>query len=399
MTHDAPRFLADGEIAATRVGKRLQLERAARRARSASRWLVAAGALTIVSGLAVYGSQMASIRAAGIVPAERYLLEDGTTLRGDELLRAAVFATRFRLACNAALAVAFAGLGLWTRRSAIVPPIIALLLWVTVSVLDAVLAPETILQGWLFKILFVAVLVAAAKAGLQARQIAGELVRAHVPHGPAAGWRAEWRNLRAIIVFYVAVAGGIIAVALAVPNAAAAEMVSTAIVAIAACALAAGQREILRPALLLRPSTPFWCLLSFAGGLATYRLISFLVRFLDTSMRAGGDDALGPWRPYAHGLALALLFGAVFPAVFEELAFRGVIQPRLQRYTGPAGAVAGAALMFGSLHMNLGSFAHLTILGLALGLLRLWSGSLWPPMVLHLSHNLWGVWSDRFGAG
>jgi membrane protease YdiL (CAAX protease family) len=68
-------------------------------------------------------------------------------------------------------------------------------------------------------------------------------------------------------------------------------------------------------------------------------------------------------------------------ALGEELLFRGAMQPLM--------GLVPTALVFGLLHAT--SAAHVMLaglLGFVLGWLFQWSGSLWPPIVAHLSIDL-----------
>lgn len=72
---------------------------------------------------------------------------------------------------------------------------------------------------------------------------------------------------------------------------------------------------------------------------------------------------------------------SLLAALGEEPLFRGVIQPL-------AGLVP-TAVLFGLLHAT--SVAHIVLaflLGLGLGWLYQWSGSLWPPILAHLMIDL-----------
>ncbi|NQT11773.1 MAG: CPBP family intramembrane metalloprotease, partial [Planctomycetes bacterium] len=60
----------------------------------------------------------------------------------------------------------------------------------------------------------------------------------------------------------------------------------------------------------------------------------------------------------------------------------------LQGTLGPRDALIVSALMFMVLHVAVLSFPHLLLMGLVLGYLRMKSGSLYPCMVLHFTHNL-----------
>ncbi len=72
---------------------------------------------------------------------------------------------------------------------------------------------------------------------------------------------------------------------------------------------------------------------------------------------------------------------ALLAAVGEEPLFRGALQPWI--------GLVPTAVLFGLLHAT--SIAHMILaglLGLLLGWLYQWSGSLWPPVAAHLVIDL-----------
>lgn len=90
-------------------------------------------------------------------------------------------------------------------------------------------------------------------------------------------------------------------------------------------------------------------------------------------------------------ISAALLTGITLIAVTpvcEELFFRGFLTRAWQEVMGSRGLLVGPALLFALAHMNPWQFPQLMALGLLLGALRLWSGSLGPPILLHLGVNL-----------
>jgi membrane protease YdiL (CAAX protease family) len=115
-----------------------------------------------------------------------------------------------------------------------------------------------------------------------------------------------------------------------------------------------------------------------AGYLEAFR------RLHDTLRPAGPGDAL-----------LSVLAIAIGPAICEELLFRGALLPSLARTLGPAGGVAAAAALFGIIHVDFTSGAipslyrvpFAAVIGVALGALRLASGSIVTPMVAHAIVN------------
>jgi membrane protease YdiL (CAAX protease family) len=81
---------------------------------------------------------------------------------------------------------------------------------------------------------------------------------------------------------------------------------------------------------------------------------------------------------------------AVFPATCEEILFRGAVLPALVRPLGATGAILASAVMFGLIHLDpVGDAAAFTripfaiLVGVGLGLLRVRTGSLVPPILAH----------------
>ena len=85
---------------------------------------------------------------------------------------------------------------------------------------------------------------------------------------------------------------------------------------------------------------------------------------------------------------------AAFPAACEEILFRGVVLPSLAPRMGAIGAVFASAMMFGLIHLDLAGDAlaftripFAILVGVGLGLLRVRTGSLVPPIVGHAVLN------------
>ena len=134
-----------------------------------------------------------------------------------------------------------------------------------------------------------------------------------------------------------------------------------------------------------------WYGLAAAGSVATFVTASLAVELI-TGMTGAEELKLAePVFEAGHGWPTVLLTICLQPAIVEELAFRGVILAALGRILRPAEAVVVSSMMFMVLHLSVMSFPHLLLMGLALGLLRVRSGSLYPGMVLHYLHNLYCV--------
>lgn len=97
------------------------------------------------------------------------------------------------------------------------------------------------------------------------------------------------------------------------------------------------------------------------------------------------------------GWTAAIVTICVQPAIFEELAFRGVIMSALEPVIGVAQAVVVSSLMFAILHLAIPSIPHLFIMGLVFAWLRLRTGSLYAGMIAHFTHNLLVLLTEHYG--
>ena len=83
---------------------------------------------------------------------------------------------------------------------------------------------------------------------------------------------------------------------------------------------------------------------------------------------------------------------AIIPAVGEEFLFRGVILRLFKEWTKNAHiAVLVSAFLFSALHLQFYGFMPRLLLGVILGYLFVWSGSLWVPMLIHFINNAFAI--------
>jgi membrane protease YdiL (CAAX protease family) len=84
----------------------------------------------------------------------------------------------------------------------------------------------------------------------------------------------------------------------------------------------------------------------------------------------------------------SLLIMAFIPALFEETFFRGGMQNLLQRMIpSPWVAVIFTSIVFSAIHFSYYGFIPRFVLGVVLGLLFLYSGSLWMSILGHFLNN------------
>lgn len=85
---------------------------------------------------------------------------------------------------------------------------------------------------------------------------------------------------------------------------------------------------------------------------------------------------------------LSLLVMAIAPAIFEETFFRGGMQNLLQRITkNPWISIGVTSLVFSAIHFSFYGFIPRFALGVILGLIFHYSGSLWLSILGHFFNN------------
>lgn len=85
---------------------------------------------------------------------------------------------------------------------------------------------------------------------------------------------------------------------------------------------------------------------------------------------------------------IALVIMAFFPALFEEIFFRGAMQNLLERWwKKPLLAVLVTSLLFSLIHMSVFLFLSRALLGFVLGLMYQRSRNLWVNIIAHFLNN------------
>jgi membrane protease YdiL (CAAX protease family) len=128
---------------------------------------------------------------------------------------------------------------------------------------------------------------------------------------------------------------------------------------------------------LIIPLTPFLTLAAVQGQQALVLWLGLpLHSYLDEFTRGG------------FGFGTALLSVAVGPAIFEEIAFRGLLLAKLSLVMSRPQALLVTSLLFSILHFNvIGMLAFLVPLAYMAGWLTLQTRSLLPAVIVHFMHN------------
>ena len=97
-------------------------------------------------------------------------------------------------------------------------------------------------------------------------------------------------------------------------------------------------------------------------------------------------------RNTVQDLLLNLVLVAVFAGVGEELFFRGVLQRLfIKLFKNPWAGILVTAFIFSAIHLQFYGFIPRFILGILLGLIYWYSGSLWPAIIAHFVYDGFAV--------
>lgn len=92
------------------------------------------------------------------------------------------------------------------------------------------------------------------------------------------------------------------------------------------------------------------------------------------------------------GFMLNIFMIAVLPACAEEILFRGAVAGLIKDWTKNTHiAVLLSAIIFSAIHLQFYGFLPRFLLGVALGYMFFWSGSLWLPILAHFANNFLSV--------
>lgn len=98
-------------------------------------------------------------------------------------------------------------------------------------------------------------------------------------------------------------------------------------------------------------------------------------------------DSVAEFRGHRGSRILAILSIAVFPALTEEMAFRGILFSQLERLTTRNAAIVVTGFIFAWTHFSFISLIWLVPAGLFFGWMRSHYRTIWYGVLCHFAHN------------
>ena len=134
-------------------------------------------------------------------------------------------------------------------------------------------------------------------------------------------------------------------------------------------------------------------LINYLGELNSRLVLPESLKSLEDWMKSSEDQAAKLTELFLNveslqEFSIVFMMVAILPAIGEEMLFRGSVQRLLGEWTKNSHiAILISALLFSALHMQFYGFVPRMLLGVLLGYLFLWSGSLWLPITAHFVNN------------
>ena len=98
-------------------------------------------------------------------------------------------------------------------------------------------------------------------------------------------------------------------------------------------------------------------------------------------------------------LIAVVLAVVLFPAVSEEMLFRGLILRGLCGRFGPIAGVVGSGVLFALVHLNPWQLLPLSLIGIFIGFIVYRTGSLYTGIIAHGANNLFSIAALNMGPG
>jgi membrane protease YdiL (CAAX protease family) len=135
-----------------------------------------------------------------------------------------------------------------------------------------------------------------------------------------------------------------------------------------------------------------YALTAMAGAI----VVNYAVKWLNKTIFDSESYYYYAFSHLKYAKLITILVVALQPAIFEELAFRGVLQEGLNKVTDTKQAIFISAFLFTLLHMSFISFFWLMPFALWLGYVRNKEQTIWYGMIIHFFFNATACFLEFF---
>lgn len=207
-------------------------------------------------------------------------------------------------------------------------------------------------------------------------------------------------NLNHIIAFYISILiylGVSFYISDYYPNNLLVEIISEFLFLLLVCVFSSFNYKELSKLFKL-PKVDNWLILfitlTFINAFIVYYGIDIINKFIDADFIS--DNYYAKYLYTETPLFWSVVFLAILPPIFEELAFRGYLFSELIKISSIKVTIVITSFLFALIHLSMISFLWIFPFGIFLGYLRWRYNTLLIPMLIHFIHNLTVVLLDYY---
>lgn len=158
-------------------------------------------------------------------------------------------------------------------------------------------------------------------------------------------------------------------------------------------------RKTLLPVLRFNNFNPVVLIAVITGAAIFSTIVSITINQINVSVFRVDTSLFEPYRVYQAPIALMIYSIAFMPAIFEEIAFRGILYNYFNAFLDENMVVIITGFIFAAIHLNFFSLVWLIPFGILIGSLRRRYNTIWYGVVFHFVFNLTACLIDLHRVG
>jgi membrane protease YdiL (CAAX protease family) len=158
-------------------------------------------------------------------------------------------------------------------------------------------------------------------------------------------------------------------------------------------------RNAIKPVLRFNNFSPLVLLGVIALSVTFSTIINISINQINVSVFRVDTSLFEPYKIYQAPVLLMIYSIALMPALFEEIAFRGVLYNYFNAFLDERMVVMITGFIFAAIHLNFFSLVWLIPFGILIGSLRRKYNTIWYGVIFHFTFNLTACLIDLYRGG
>ncbi|HRI20546.1 MAG TPA: type II CAAX endopeptidase family protein [Panacibacter sp.] len=157
--------------------------------------------------------------------------------------------------------------------------------------------------------------------------------------------------------------------------------------------------QSLKPVLRFNNLKWYILLAAVSAAIIFSSVVNILINQINISIFRTRYSMFDGYRLYEFPMLVMLYSVALMPALFEELAFRGILYNYLNSFLSEKMVVMVTGFIFAAIHLNFFSLVWLIPFGILIGTLRRKYNTIWYGVVFHFTFNITACLFDLYRQG